>query len=57
MLSKLNINEIYRFKEISYSHQGISNVFSIDNKKCYEKLSTNVFECMIKWDKIATIKV
>lgn len=51
MLLMLNINEIYRFKEISYSHQIVSNFY--DNKKCFDNQSDYKFVCMNKWDVLA----
>lgn len=53
MLSKLNINEIYRFKEISYSHQIVSNTYMNAKNKCYENPSNKRFTCINKWDKLA----
>ena len=53
MLTKLNINEIYRFKEISYSHQIVSNSYMNEKNKCYEKPLNEKFSCINKWDQLA----
>ena len=56
----LNSNQIHRFKEIAYSHQGlVNNPFTYSNQvtKCYEnflrpKYSTCSYMCTSDWDNI-----
>ena len=59
----LDLSQIYRFKEIAYSHQGISSNIWVNtnetNKKgtCFVNPSKNKFECIEKWDKIYLNKI
>jgi hypothetical protein len=58
----LDINQIYRFKEIAYSHQGISsNIWVTTNQSqkvsCFVNPSKAKFECIEKWDKIYSNKM
>ena len=47
-----NIKDIYRFKEISYSHQGSTNLLNDRKLKCYQSLPKHIEACTIKWDKL-----
>lgn len=58
----LDIVQIYRFKEIAYSHQILSsNIWVTSNETqkgtCFVNPSKAKFECIEKWDRIYSKKI